>query len=503
MEHAQDTRPLIDLLVIGGGINGVGIARDAVGRGLSVTLVERGDLAGATSSSSSKLIHGGLRYLEQFELRLVAEALAEREILLRAAPHLVWPARFIMPHVPSLRPRWMIRTGLFLYDHLGRRQRRGVTLPGSHAVRLDTAPLNSGLNGAYRHGFAYSDCRTDDARLVIAVARDAARRGATILPRTEVVTAQRQGDEWQVALANGERLRARAIANVAGPWVKQVLNERLGVASADAVRLVRGSHIVLPRLYAGEHAFILQNTDRRVVFMIPYEGRFTLVGTTDVAQDRLALSPEPTADEVDYLCDAVGRYLARRPSPSDIVWQYAGVRPLYDDGSGDPSAVTRDYTLRIDAPRGAVDCAPVLSVFGGKLTTFRHLAEVAVDQLTKLLAHDGGAWTADAALPGADLPAGGLPALRTELAARYPWLDAPLLAALVRRHGSETFVLLGDARAPGDLGEHHGGGLFDIELAWFRRHEWAMHADDMMWRRSKCGLFMSADERARLKARLG
>ena len=490
--------PAIDLLVVGGGINGVGIARDAVGRGLSVTLVEAGDLAGATSSSSSKLIHGGLRYLEQFEFRLVAEALAEREILLGIAPHLVWPARFIMPHVPSLRPRWMIRTGLFLYDHLGRRHGRSAQLPGSSSVRLDGPPFNAGLDARYRHGFIYSDCRTDDARLVLANARDAAARGARILVRTALDAARRVGDEWHVVLGNGERLVARAIANVAGPWVKQVLNDRLGVESADAVRLVRGSHIVLPRLYEGDHAFILQNDDRRVVFMIPYEGHFTLVGTTDVAAADVDTRPAPSEAEIAYLCAAVGRYLARKPTPDDVLWRYAGVRPLYDDGSGDPSAVTRDSTLRIDAPRGAVDSAPVLSVFGGKLTTYRHLAQVAVDQLLHVMGREGAPWTASGPLPGGDLPPGGLPALRAQLTAAYPWLDAAVLAGLVRRHGSEVGAVLGDARSPADLGEDFGGGLFAREVQWMREREWANTAEDILWRRSKCGLHMSAAQRQRL-----
>ena len=344
---------MVDLLVIGGGINGTGIARDAAGRGLSVVLVERGDLAGATSSSSSKLIHGGLRYLEHYEFRLVAEALAEREVLLRIAAHLVWPARFVMPHVPELRPRWMIRAGLFLYDHLARR----ASLPGSEAVRLDGPPLSSGLKRELRHGFIYSDCRVDDARLVVANAMDAADRGAKVLTRTECVSAHRDGGGWQVSLSSGEELQARAIVNAAGPWVKKVLNERLRQPSRDAVRLVKGSHIVLPKLYDGDHAFILQNDDRRVVFMIPYGEEHTLVGTTDVPERDEAPRSEASDAEVDYLCRAVNRYLARPVSAQQVVWRYCGVRPLYDDGSSDPSAVTRDYALRVDdeAGRAPVD----------------------------------------------------------------------------------------------------------------------------------------------------
>ena len=357
-----------DLLIIGGGINGAGIARDAAGRGLSVLLVERADLAAATSSSSSKLIHGGLRYLEQYEFRLVAESLAEREVLLKVAAHLVWPARFVMPHVPELRPRWMIRLGLFLYDHLARRS----VLPASRAVRLDQPPYSSGLRPDLRHGFVYSDCRVDDARLVVANASDAAARGARVLVRTECRSAQRVDGSWRAVLSSGETVSARAIVNAAGPWVKRVLNERLGQPSADEVRLVKGSHIVLPRLYQGEHAFILQNDDRRVVFMIPYQERYTLVGTTDVPLEREPDDAQASFDEVDYLCRAAGRYLARAPQVSEVLWRYAGVRPLYDDGSADASSVTRDYTLRVDDEAGN---APVLSVFGGKITTYRTLAE--------------------------------------------------------------------------------------------------------------------------------
>src|SRR5258706_7407104 len=363
-----------DLLIIGGGINGTGIARDAAGRGMKVLLVEKDDLSAHTSSSSSKLIHGGLRYLEHYEFRLVAEALAEREVLLRIARHLVWPARFVMPHVPELRPRWMIRAGLFLYDPLARR----ASLPGSAAVRLDAPPYNSGLQPRLRHGFVYSDCRVDDARLVVANAMDARERGVRVLTRTECVSAHRDNGLWVAALSNGDTLRAKAIVNAAGPWVKTVLNARLSQPSRDQVRLVKGSHIVLPKLYEGEHAFILQNDDRRVVFMIPYGDIHTLVGTTDIPVQDENQPPTASAEEIAYLCRAVNRYLVRPARPEDVVWQYAGVRPLYDDGTADPSAVTRDYTLRVDDEAGR---APVLSVFGGKITTYRRLAEQALDRL--------------------------------------------------------------------------------------------------------------------------
>jgi glycerol-3-phosphate dehydrogenase len=475
-----------DLLVIGGGINGAGIARDAAGRGLSVLLVERGDLAAATSSASSKLIHGGLRYLEQYEFRLVAEALAEREILLRIAGHLAWPARFVMPHLPGLRPRWEIRLGLFLYDHLARRS----LLPGSHAVRLDAPPYSSGLKSRLRHGFVYSDCRVDDARLVIANAMDAAERGARILVGTECLFARREGALWHASLSAGVEVQARAIVNAAGPWVKDVLNQRLGQPSRDAVRLVKGSHIVLPQLYAGEHAFILQNDDRRVVFMIPWEGSFTLVGTTDipVATPEQA---EATQDEVDYLCSAVNRYLEKPVGPRAVLWRYAGVRPLYDDGSSDPSAVTRDYTLRLDA---AANAAPVLSVFGGKITTYRKLAEHVLEKLAPYFPRLRGAWTARTPLPGSDFS--NREEARKELLARHRDLPPEVLQGVFRRHGTRALQVLGD----GQIGEHFGAGLTERELRYFIEREWARSAQDVLWRRTKAGLHLDQRARARVEA---
>jgi len=480
-----------DLLVIGGGINGAGIARDAVGRGLSVLLVEKDDLGAHTSSASSKLIHGGLRYLEQYEFRLVAEALAEREVLLRIAAHLVRPARFIMPHVPQLRPRWMIRTGLFLYDHLGRRTR----LPGSHAVRLDRPPYDSGLKPELRHGFVYSDCRVDDARLVVANARDAVVRGARVLTRTECVAAKRERNGWRARLHGDSgdfEVVAKAVVNAAGPWVKTVLNQRLHQPSHDNVRLVKGSHIVVPLLYEGDHAFILQNDDRRVVFMIPYEGRYTLVGTTDVPHDGDPSEPEASVAEADYLCRAASRYLQQPVDPAHIVWRYAGVRPLYDDGSVNPSAVTRDYVLRLDSDQGV---APVLSVFGGKITTYRRLAEHALARLTSWFPGMGKPWTAEAMLPGSAIPGGDMPRFEHHLTQRYPGLPGPLLLALARRHGALTYDVLGNAAAIADLGEHFGAELYAREVDYLVDREWARVADDVLWRRTKSGLRMTPEQR--------
>ena len=481
-----------DLLVVGGGINGVGIARDAAGRGLSVLLVEKDDLASATSSWSSKLIHGGLRYLELYEFRLVAEALAEREILLKVAAHLVWPARFIMPHVPELRPRWMIRAGLFLYEHLARR----ASLPGSKAVRLDEPPYASGLQRQLKHGFAYSDCRVDDARLVVANAMDARERGVRVLTRTECLSAERVSGQWKARLSNGEQASAKAVVNAAGPWVKSVLNTRLSQPSGDAVRLVKGSHIVLPKLYEGAHAFILQNDDRRVVFMIPYGELHTLVGTTDVPVRDENVRPEATADEIAYLCRAVNRYLARPARLEDVVWKYAGVRPLYDDGTADPSAVTRDYTLRVDHEAGR---APVLSVFGGKITTYRRLAEQAMGDLARYFPGLRPAWTERVPLSGSDFGGVARVEARDAFFASHPHIAESTLRGIFRRHGTHAQRVVGD----GNLGEDYGAGFSERELQYFVEHEWAQTAEDVLWRRSKAGLLMTAMQRERVAQVLG
>ncbi len=492
--NAQD--PPVDLLVIGAGINGIGIARDAAGRGLSVVVAEKDDLASHTSSWSSKLIHGGLRYLEQYEFRLVAESLAEREVLLSIAGHLVSPMRFIMPHVPELRPRWMIRIGLFLYDHLGRRTR----LPGSHGVNLSMPPYNAGLKQSLRNGFIYSDCRVDDARLVVANALDARRLGARILTRTKCTAARRESGLWKAQLDSGKTgtvtVRARAIVNAAGPWVKDVLNGHLQQPSNDNVRLVKGSHIVVPRAYAGEHAFILQNDDKRVVFMIPYEGRFTLIGTTDVVVDGDPGDPQASEEEVDYLCRAVNRYLEKPIGPEDTVWRYSGVRPLYDDGTSDPSAVTRDYTLRVDDDGGA---AAVLSVFGGKLTTYRRLAEHALEKLAPYFPGLKPAWTATVPLPGGDFVAG--PEVAFEiLRSRYANIPEESLRGLFRRHGTRVERVLGEAHTEVDLGEDFGAGLYARELNYLVAEEWAGSVEDVLWRRTKAGLHMTPAQRERVAA---
>jgi glycerol-3-phosphate dehydrogenase len=485
-----------DLVIVGGGINGAGIARDAAGRGLRVLLCEKGDLAAATSASSSKLIHGGLRYLEQYEFRLVAESLAEREILLAIAPHLVWPIQFVMPHTAGLRPAWMIRVGLFLYDRLGGR----MTLPRSRAIPLGASGLGAGLAPSYRRGYVYADARVDDARLVVLNARAAADLGAAVLTRTELKTGRRIGEEWSLTLKGVEQsaertVTARAVVNAAGPWVQWVLEGVLHEPPRGRMRLVGGSHIVVPRCYDGEHAFILQNDDGRVVFLIPYEGAFTLVGTTDVPHHNPDAPPRAPADEIEYLCRAANRYLARPIAPADVVWSYSGVRPLYDDGTAAASQVTRDYHLIVTDSGGH---APVLSIYGGKLTTYRRLAEHALEKLAPWFPHQGRAWTAKTPLPGGDLGGESFAEIVRAYRTRYPQLDAAWLEHLLRRHGTRAAEILGDARVEADLGKAFGGGLYARELAYLVEREWAGDAEDILWRRTKCGLHMTDGQRRRV-----
>jgi len=489
-----------DLLIVGGGINGAGIARDATGRGLSVILAEQSDLGSATSSASSKLIHGGLRYLEHYEFRLVREALQERERLLRVAPHIIWPLRFVLPHDDSLRPAWMIRLGLFLYDTIGGRR----TLPGSHGVDLVRDPVGRPLRDDFRKGFVYSDCWVQDARLVALNAMDAHARGADIRTRTRVTRIRREGGVWAAELedlrdGSTARVTARGLVNAAGPWVTKLLREQMGRNDARQVRLVKGSHIVLPRLYEGDQAYILQNEDRRIVFVIPYEGAYTLVGTTDVPFDDDPAKVEISADETAYLCRIVNRYFKAAAGPGDVVWAYAGVRPLYDDATENASAVTRDYVLDLEAPDGA---PPVLSVFGGKITTFRRLAEQAMDKLAPHFPEAGKPWTGTAPLPGGDLPDADFDRFLAALKARHPWLPAGLAHRYARAYGTWTEKLIGTATDLAGLGPDLGGGLHTAEVDHLRRHEFAETADDILWRRSKLGLHVPAGTRDALEAYL-
>jgi len=493
------TPQAVDVLVVGGGINGAGIARDAAGRGLSVLLTEQGDLGGATSSASSKLIHGGLRYLEQYEFRLVAESLREREVLLRTAPHLVHPMRFVMPHVPELRPAWMIRAGLLLYDLLARRQ----TLPASRAVNLTEPPWNDGLQPGLRRGFAYSDCWVDDARLVIATARSAVDHAATILTRTACTALRRDGPVWRARLqplrGAAREIAARTVVNATGPWAKTFLTGAAASAVPFRLRLVQGSHIAVPRLYQGEHAFILQNDDRRVIFAYPWETRYTLIGTTDVEWHGKPEDCATSPDEVDYLCRAVNRYFRRTVSAQDVVYRYAGIRPLFDDGSANPSQVTRDYELRVS---GAADEPALLSVFGGKITTYRRLAEQAMDALRPWFPQMGGHWTEQAPLDGGDVGTGGWTGFVRRAALEYPWLPQPVFNDLVRRHGANLRAVLGGATTLADLGAHHGATLYAREVDWFIDREWATTADDVLWRRTKYGLQLTVAQQQAVAAQI-
>lgn len=489
-----------DLLIVGGGINGTGIARDAAGRGLSVLLAERGDLAGFTSSSSTKLIHGGLRYLEYYEFRLVREALAERERLLRLAPHVIWPLRFVLPHDEGLRPAWMLRLGLFLYDHLARLR----TLPGSHGVDLRSSDYGAPLQKRLKRGFVYSDCWVEDSRLVVLNAMDARERGATVLTRTGVVSARREGDGW-VATLRDERggtertVRARAVVNAAGPLVSETLGGTLGINSRAAVRLIKGSHIVVKRLFAGDQAYILQQPDKRIIFAIPYERDFTLIGTTDVPYEGepgpVSISPE----ETDYLCGCINRSFDTKITPADVVWSYSGVRPLYDDAAENASAVTRDYVLDVEDQGGR---AAVLSVFGGKITTYRRLAEHALEKLKPYFPALKKAWTGDAVLPGGAMKDADFDQFLAKLRAEKPFLPDETARRLARAYGTRARDIVGTAQSMADLGEVFDGGLTAAEVDYLRTEEWAVTAEDILWRRSKLGLRTSADSAARLTAYL-
>ena len=486
------TAPLYDLAVIGGGINGTGIARDAAGRGAKVLLLERGDLAQGTSSNSTKLIHGGLRYLEHYEFGLVREALSEREVLWGIAPHIIWPLRFILPHRPGLRPRWLLRLGLFLYDHIGGRK----YLPAAESVTLAKHPAGKALKPGYSHAFAYSDGWVDDARLVVLNARDAADRGAEVRTRCEVTSLRRAGGHWRIE-AGGEVFHARAIVNAAGPRVLDLLG-RAGEPTTQKMRLVRGSHIVVRKLFDHDYAYFFQLPDGRIFFAIPYEQDFTLIGTTDVDHtgglDDVRASPE----EIAYLCDGASEYFAVPVTPDDVVWTYSGVRPLVDDGSGKPEAATRGYSFELD---GGADEAPLLSVFGGKITTYRQLASAALAQLAPFLPPlTARPWTGSAPLPGGDFGITEAPAKTRELAARYPFLGDAEPARLIRLYGTRAAMFLANAAAPADLGEAFGHGLTAAEVDYLITHEWARTAEDILWRRTKLGLHFSAAETARLEA---
>ncbi len=489
----------VDLLIIGGGVNGAGIARDAAGRGLAVMLCEQRDLAGATSSASSKLIHGGLRYLEYYQFRFVREALREREVLLGIAPHIVWPARFILPHDKGLRPALVIEAGLFLYDWLARRNR----LDSSRRLDLRSAKEGAPLKDHLTTGFAYSDCRVDDARLVVLNAVDARERGASIRPRTRCVSAKREQGMWRATLLDMRAaattiVTARALVNAAGPWAAEVLSDVIGHDAGKKLRLVKGSHIVVPRIYEGDHSYVLQNEDRRVIFVMPYETDYSLIGTTEIPFEGDPSKARISEDEIVYLCAAVSRYFRKPLSPRDVVESFSGVRPLYDDGAKSASAATRDYLLDLDAPPGS---APLLSVFGGKITTYRRLAEDALELLSPHLKPPcAPRWTATAPLPGGDMEAGDFDRFLHTLRGTYPWLDAVTVARLARAYGTRAEMILGKARRAGDLGVDFGAGLFQAEIDYLIGQEFALTAEDILWRRSKLHLCLSSDQIARVGA---
>lgn len=482
-----------DLAIIGGGINGAGIARDAAGRGWSVYLCEQGDLGGATSSASTKLIHGGLRYLEHYEFRLVREALMEREVLWGLAPHIIWPLRFVLPHHNGLRPAWMLRLGLFLYDHLGGRK----ALPATRVLDLSRDEAGAALRPSFAKGFEYSDCWVEDSRLVVLTARDAADRGAVVETRTRCVAAERSGDGWVVTVAGpqGQRqVRARALVNAAGPWVADVLRGVVRENAPAAVRLVQGSHIVVRRKYAHDRCYIFQNGDGRIFFAIPYERDFTLIGTTDRDWHGDAGAVRISEDEIAYLCAGASTYFREPVTPADVVWTYSGVRPLYDDGARAAQAATRDYVLAVEAPQGQ---AALLSVFGGKITTYRRLAEAALAKLAPHLPASHGlppGWTASHALPGGGFPKEGFEALLSATKAQSPFLPDAMARRLVRAYGTKAAKLLDGARSMADLGPILGADLTAAEIRWLHDQEFARTAEDVVWRRSKLGLRMSAAE---------
>lgn len=482
-----------DLIVIGGGINGAGIAADAAGRGLSVLLLEAQDLASATSSASSKLIHGGLRYLEHYEFRLVSEALAEREVLLRLAPHIAFPMRFRLPHQPHLRPAWMIRIGLFLYDHLGKR----VSLPSSKSLKFNQ---NSVLKPELTKGFEYSDCWVDDARLVVLNAQEVVRKSGEVRTRTKVTRAYRENGLWIVEaqdLCTGETLtwKAKGLVNATGPWVKEFFDDGLKLKSPYGIRLIKGSHIVVPRAHDEPQAYILQNEDNRIVFVIPWMDEFSIIGTTDVEYKGDPKDVKIDDNEVNYLLKVYNDHFKKQLTVNDIVWDYSGVRPLCDDESDSPQAITRDYTLDIHDEQGQ---APLLSVFGGKLTTYRKLAEAAVNKLATYYPNAGDPWTKNGQLPGGDIEGCDRDGYARVLRQHYQWLPEGLALRFARTYGSNSKLILEGANSLSDLGEAFGANVYEAELRYLVENEWVVELDDAIWRRTKLGMWLNDDEKQRI-----
>ena len=480
--------PVYDLLVIGGGINGTAVARDAAGRGLSVVLCEKDDLGSHTSSASTKLIHGGLRYLEHYDFKLVRESLKEREILLRAAPHIIWPLRFILPYDEGLRPKWLLRMGLFLYDNLGGRE----LLPGTKTRKRGQGSRFDVLKDRLETGFEYSDCWVEDSRLVALNAVDAAQQGADIFTRTEVRSIKGEDGLYRAEIQNGVNLKtikARGIVNAAGPWVDSLLStvEQSDVKDETTLRLVKGSHIVVPKLYDGDHAFIFQNSDERVIFAIPYEQNFTLIGTTDVPHEKPDDLPQASAEEIQYLCDCVNEYFKTQTTPTDVVWTYSGVRPLYDDKAAEASDVTRDYVL--DLQKYETD-APFISVYGGKITTSRKLADHVLEKIKHYYPDMGKPWTKKAYFPGGNIPEADFEEFYQSQLDHYPDLDPKLVRLFCRRYGTRMTRVLKNG-----VGRLFGGDLTEADARYLVEHEWAKAPEDILWRRTKCGLHMNEAER--------
>jgi glycerol-3-phosphate dehydrogenase len=491
-----DSRAAYDIFIIGGGINGCGIARDAAGRGYSVGLCEMNDLASGTSWAATKLIHGGLRYLEHFEFRLVRESLLERETLWRNAPHIIWPLRFVLPHHAGLRPGWLLRLGLFVYDHLGGRK----VLPPTRTIDLKNDEAGKALRPGFKRAFEYSDCWVEDSRLVVLNARDAAAKGAEIFTRTRCLSAKHDALGWRIALIDQttqqkSEVTARLLVNAAGPWVDDVLRQAFGKNDAASVRLVKGSHIVLPRLFNHDRCYIFQNADGRIVFAIPYEHDFTLIGTTDVDYKGDPGAAAASPEEIIYLCNAASEYFIQAVRPDAVIWTYSGVRPLYGDGSGKAQETTRDYLLHLESKAGE---PPLLNIFGGKLTTYRRLAGNAMKMAESVIGKRGPAWTENAPLPGGDFPVTGFEALCRAIAAEFPYLEPGHVRRLVRGYGTGARKLLAGISSVRGLGRHFGADLYEVEVRYLMAVEWARTADDVLWRRSKLGLRLSRDEAAAL-----
>jgi len=477
---------IVDIFVVGGGINGCGIARDAVGRGYSVHLAEMNDLASGTSSWSSKLIHGGFRYLEQYEFGLVRKALSEREVLLKAAPHIIWPMRFVLPHHSAMRPAWLLRLGLFLYDYIGKRK----LLPGTKQVNLKTSAIGQPLKPMFSKGFEYSDCWVDDARLVVLNARDAQDRGAVIESRTRVVSVRKHKDFWDITTVNTRsqkqcQHKARLIVNAAGPWVDKVLGEALGSNRSRNVRLVQGSHIVVPKLHDHDRAYIFQNADERIIFALPYEQDYTLIGTTDQDYEGDPAKVTITDGEIAYLCSAANEYFQKQITAEDIVWSYSGVRPLFDDGATAAQEATRDYVLRVDGDSGTPS---IVNIFGGKITTYRKLSESVLTKIEGLLGARKSSWTAQAALPGGDFAVGDYDALVFRLRSDFPFLEGPLAQRFIRSYGTNAWKMMEGISERDGMGREFGGTLTQCEVSYLMEHEWAECAEDVIWRRSKLGI---------------